>query len=104
MFVDRDKPDYVCKLRKALYGLKQAPRAWYMELRTFLLVSGFTNSQSDASLFILLRPGIMLFFLVYVDDIVVTDNDSSAIERFIKLLGNRFFVKGHRGSKLFPWH
>lgn len=28
-FIDKDRPDHVCRLRKALYGLKQAPRAWY---------------------------------------------------------------------------
>lgn len=28
-FVDKSKPDHVCRLRKSLYGLKQAPRAWY---------------------------------------------------------------------------
>lgn len=35
-FIDKDRPDYVCRLRKAIYGLKQAPRAWYNELRSFL--------------------------------------------------------------------
>lgn len=49
-FVDKDNPSYVCKLRKAIYGLKQAPRAWYHELRTFLLQSGFKNSHADTSL------------------------------------------------------
>lgn len=24
-FVDKDRPDHVCRLHKALYGLKQAP-------------------------------------------------------------------------------
>lgn len=91
--MDRDKPDYVCKLGKALYGLKQAARAWYMEFPTFLLNSGFTNSQSDALLFILLHPGIMIFVLVYVDDIVITGNDSSTIEQFIGLLGKHFSLK-----------
>lgn len=40
-FIDRDNPDYVCKLNKELYGLKQAPRAWYMELHNFPIAYGF---------------------------------------------------------------
>ena len=43
-FTDLDRPHHVCKLRNALYGLKQAPRAWYSELKTFLIRSGFKNS------------------------------------------------------------
>lgn len=53
--VDQDLPDHVCRLKKAIYGLKQAPRAWYMELKNFLLQSGFLNSFVDASLFRLLQ-------------------------------------------------
>ncbi|XP_070035652.1 uncharacterized protein [Nicotiana tomentosiformis] len=43
--------DHVCLLKKAIYGLHQAPRAWYMELRSYLLSSGFNNAHSDTSLF-----------------------------------------------------
>jgi histone deacetylase 1/2 len=28
-YIDKTRPNFVCKLDKALYGLKQAPRAWY---------------------------------------------------------------------------
>jgi hypothetical protein len=52
-FTDVDHPDHVCLLKKALYGLKQAPRAWFHKLRSFLLSFGFTDSQSDPSLFIM---------------------------------------------------
>lgn len=52
-FEHPDFQNHVCKLRKAIYGLKQASRVWYTELQTFLLSTGFTRSQSDASLFIL---------------------------------------------------
>lgn len=92
-FVDRERPHYVCKLRKALYGLKQAPGAWYLELQTFLTDSGFENSQSDASLFTLLHFGILVYVLVYVDDIVIMGNDSVVVEKFIQKLGNQFSLK-----------
>lgn len=85
-FIDRDRPDYVCKLHKALYGLKQAPRAWYLELRTFLLQSGFKNSQADTSLFIINTPRLLMYLLVYVDDIIITWSDNFLVEKFIELL------------------
>ncbi|XP_033144322.1 uncharacterized protein LOC103859022 isoform X1 [Brassica rapa] len=92
-FVDADKPDHVCRLHKAVYGLKQAPRAWYIELRTFLLSLGFQNSLSDTSLFTLQNGSHHIYLLVYVDDIVVTGNTVSGIERILNLLAERFSVK-----------
>ncbi|KAK0593680.1 hypothetical protein LWI29_016926 [Acer saccharum] len=76
-FVDSTKPHHVCKLQKAIYGLRQAPRAWYNELRSFLLATGFVNSQCDTSLFILRRSGHTLYLLVYVDDIIITGSSKS---------------------------
>ena len=69
-FVDKDNPTHVYKLKKAIYGLKQAPRAWYLELRQFLIESGFTNSHANTSLFILYSSDIIIYLLFYVDDII----------------------------------
>ena len=70
-FIDKDNPHTVCKLRKAIYGLRQAPRAWYNELRTFLLQSGFKNYVDDASLFIYNNSVVLIYMLVYVDDLTL---------------------------------
>lgn len=92
-FIDTDRPDYVCRLHKAVYGLKQAPRAWYMELCSFLLSSGFKNSLADTSLFVLHYGGHHIYLLVYVDDILVTGNTNTGIQRILTLLAERFSVK-----------
>ncbi|KAH9684435.1 retrovirus-related pol polyprotein from transposon RE2 [Citrus sinensis] len=92
-FVDSDCPTYVCKLHKAIYGLKQAPRAWYYELRQFLVHSGFTNSHSDTSLFVLNTGRHVLFLLVYVDDIIVTGNSDDLVSQFVDCLAQRFSLK-----------
>lgn len=92
-FVDPNHPTHVCRLRKAIYGLKQAPRAWYSELRSFLISSGLQNSLSDTSLFILKVHGKFIYVLVYVDDILVTGNDSKLVQDVITRLANRFSIK-----------
>jgi hypothetical protein len=92
-FVDQDHPSYVCKLRKAIYGLKQAPRAWYHELRTFLLHSGFKNSHADTSLFVLTTAGQKMYILVYVDDIIITCDNTKMIDSFVDVLAHRFSIK-----------
>lgn len=92
-FVDKEIPDYVCRLRKPLYGLKQAPCAWYMSLKQHLLNTGFTNSLADTSLFIQHRGTTFTYVLVYVDDILVTGNDPKLIAQVLhsSLLCYSFF-------------
>ncbi|KAE8680725.1 hypothetical protein F3Y22_tig00111372pilonHSYRG00235 [Hibiscus syriacus] len=92
-FVDADHPHHVCKLRKVIYGLKKAPRAWYNELRQFLLASHFLNSIVDTSLLILNDKGITIMLLVYVDDIIITCNNTVSVQDFISVLVRRFSLK-----------
>lgn len=94
-FVDRDKPDHMCHLCKSIYSLKQAPRAWYNEFRLFLIQLGFVNSIADVSLFVLNKTPILLYVLVYVDNIVVTGNNTNAVTQTIKELSDRFSLNDH---------
>ena len=92
-FVDDQLPNHVCRLHKAIYGLKQAPRAWYNELATFLVSQKFVNSKADTSLFIYNHDGIIAYFLVYVDDLLITGNNGCFLASFIAALSSRFSVK-----------
>jgi hypothetical protein len=82
-YQDANKPSYVCTLDKAIYGLKQAPRAWYSRLSTRLCELGFIPSKSDTSMLIYNRSGVMMYMLIYVDDIIIA---SSSIEVVVALL------------------
>ncbi|PNX54637.1 histone deacetylase [Trifolium pratense] len=87
----------VCKLNKALYGLKQAPRQWFEKLQATLLKLGFKASRCDPSLFIYSASGHVLYFLVYVDDIILTGTSPSLIQSFITQLNQAFSLK-HLGD------
>lgn len=89
-FIHPSLPNHVCKLKKALYGLRQAPHACYQELKGFLLQYGFVNSVADSSLFIYTKAGVSLYFLVYVDDIILTSNNDKFLDSFVFQLGCRF--------------
>ena len=78
---------------KALYGLKQAPRAWFDWLRKALLKWGFQSSRTDSSLFFKHELGGIVVVLIYVDDILITVDNNTVIERFIKYLGDTFALK-----------
>ncbi|KAH9792303.1 retrovirus-related pol polyprotein from transposon RE2 [Citrus sinensis] len=92
-FISAEKPDYVCKLHKSLYRLKQAPRAWYDKLKGCLLQWGFTNSNSDTSLFLKRSKSSRILVLIYVDDILITGPNSYELEKFIAEFSTKFALK-----------
>jgi hypothetical protein len=86
-------PHYMCKLDKSLYGLKQAPRAWFSKLSSKLQELGFLASKADTSLFMYNKSGIVMFVLVYVDDIIVTSSSNKAIDSLLQDLNSAFALK-----------
>ena len=73
--------------------MKQAPRAWFSHLSNKLFEMGFIGSNSDSSLFIYKSTNLIIYVLVYVDDIIVTSSDSHAIHRLINCLQLDFAIK-----------
>jgi hypothetical protein len=73
--------------------LKQAPRAWHDSLKTFVLSVGFSTSLSDPSLFIYNKQGVCAFLLVYVDDLLLTGNNTTFLSKFMTELSTKFSLK-----------
>jgi histone deacetylase 1/2 len=92
-FANSQSPHYICKLDKAPYGLKQAPRAWFSRLSKKLQALGFLSSKADTSLFLCNKSNIMIFVLIYVDDIIVTSSSDQAIQDLLHDLNNDFAMK-----------
>ncbi|CAM8978931.1 unnamed protein product [Rhodiola kirilowii] len=65
----------VCKLHKSLYGLFQASRNWYQKFTQALIDIGFRQSRADHSLFIHKRGDVYIAALIYVDDVMVGNNE-----------------------------
>ena len=92
-YVDAAHLTFVCKLHKSLYGLKQAPRAWFERFMFHLLHLGFTASFVDSSLFIFQSKSILIYLLLYVDDIIITWNNSKHVSSLITALISVFELK-----------
>ena len=58
-----------------------------------LIDSGFKNSHSDTSLFILHAGTNLLYLLVYVDDIIITRNSNDLVSQAVECLAQRFSLK-----------
>ena len=84
---------HVCRLHKAIYGIKQASRAWYQALCTFLLGLGFVTSNAYSFLFVYSRGDALIYFLVYVDDLIITGSDHSLVDNINRKHDSKFSTK-----------
>ena len=94
-------PNKVCRLRKSLYGLKQAPRCWFAKLVSSLKDYGFLQSYSDYSLFTYTKGSVQINVLVYVDDLIISGNDSVHLQAFKAYLSDCFHMKDLGPLKFF---
>lgn len=91
----------VCKLQRSLYGLKQSPRAWFGRLNLAMKKYGFQQSNADHTLFLKHRQGKVTTLIVYVDDMIITGDDSEEIAKLQKQLATEFEMKNLGGLKYF---
>ena len=84
----------VCKLNKSLYGLKQSPRAWFDRFSKVIKKFGYIQGQADHTLFVKdSGQEKITILIVYVDDIIVTGNDSKEVEKIKQMMAKEFEVK-----------
>ena len=66
-----------------------------------LSLLGFVTSCVDSSFFIYSCGNALLYFLFYVDDLIITGSDSSLADNIIQQLGSKFPTKDLRVQSLF---
>ncbi|KAK3036481.1 hypothetical protein RJ639_030828 [Escallonia herrerae] len=77
--------------KKALSVLKDySPRNWFAKLSTALRSYGFLQSHADHTLFTYRKGDVFLSVLVYVDDLILAGNNSTANSSFKKYLNDCF--------------
>lgn len=89
-FVIEGYEDKVLRLKKALYGLKQAPRAWNSRLDKYFKENGFTRCIHEYALYVKKEHEDLLFFYVYVDDLIVIGNNQMMFDGFKKAMAQEF--------------
>ena len=86
-------PNHVCKLKKkSLNGLKQSPRAWFSHPASRILALGFQGMRSNSSLFIYHSATVTIYFLIYVEDLIVIASQLSAIDDLLRHVKSDFAI------------
>jgi hypothetical protein len=92
-FTNNQTLEKVCKLKKSLYGLKQSPRAWFDRFRRAACDMGYSQCNGDHTVFYRHKRSCVTVLAVYVDDIVITEDDVEEIKSLKEKLGRAFEVK-----------
>ena len=85
-FEEFSKERMVCKLHKSIYGINQASRQWYLKFNEVVTANGFKENIVDQCIYIKVSGRKYVFLILYVDDILLTANDTSLLVETKQLL------------------
>ena len=70
----------VCKLHKSIYGLKQASRSWNIRFNETIKEFRFSQTKDESCVYKKDSGSVVIFLVLYVDDILLNGNDVSMIQ------------------------
>lgn len=86
---ETEKPK-VCKLIKSIYGLKQASRVWNETFHKFMVEINFKRCESDHCLYVKIYDDIVIFVLLFVDDLLMVSNKMETLKELKRKLSAKF--------------
>jgi Reverse transcriptase (RNA-dependent DNA polymerase) len=83
----------VCRVKKSLYVLKQSSRSWFVRIIKVLIDMGYQQINTDHIVFFQQYGGYITMLAMYVDDMIITEDDEGEIAQLKAKLGKEFKVK-----------
>jgi hypothetical protein len=92
-FVDPKYARKICKLQKSIYGLKQASRSWNLCFDEVVKGFDFIKNIEEPCVYKKVSGSIIVFLVLYVDDILLIGNDILMMEVIKSSLRKSFSMK-----------
>ena len=70
----------VCRLHKSIHGLKQASQNWNKHFDKCIKTYGFIKNGEEPCVYKWANGSIVVFLMLYVDDILLIGNDIPALQ------------------------
>ena len=83
----------VCKLQRSIYGIKQASRIWNIRFDEIIKEYGFSQNQDKACVYKKVSGSVVVFLVLYVDDILLIGNDVLVLQSIKIWLSKNFSMK-----------
>ena len=78
---------------KSIYGLKQASRSWNIRFDETVKSYGFSQLEDEPCVYKMIHEGIVVFLILYVDDILLIGNDVGKLSEVKFWLAKQFDMK-----------
>ena len=78
MFTSTDESK-VCKLNRSIYELKQTSRSWNTYFNKVIKMYDFIRNGKEPYIYKWTTDSIVIFLVLYMDDILLMKNDVSAL-------------------------
>ena len=93
-FSYRECEHLVCKLKKSIYGLKQVSPQRYYKLHGVISSFGFIENPIDQCIYHKVSETKTCFLVLYVDDILLANNDKGMKHGVKQFISKNFYMKG----------
>ena len=75
------------------YGLKQASRSWNKYFDKIIKIYSFVKNEEESCIYKWANGSMIIFFILYIDDILLIRNDIPTLQNMKLSLLSQFFMK-----------
>ena len=92
-FIVEGQQQKVCKLLRSIYGLRQASRSWNLRFDETIKTFGFEQNVDEPCVYKYIKETKVVFLVLYVEDILLIENDIGLLSDVKKWLVEKFQMK-----------